>query len=79
MADNTNDSLTRTLRRQAQAAYVAYGDSVGWVNHQGDPMPHFQDLAGPTQRAWIDAAEVSFNAGYRLAYADATAGLSPRV
>lgn len=39
----------------AQAAYKAYGDSTGWVNFLGKPMPKWEDLPESIQKAWRDA------------------------
>lgn len=48
---NTEDTAKR-----AQAAYSAYGDSVGWVNFQGEKMPPFSALSLKQQAAWYAAA-----------------------
>ncbi len=64
-----NDSQKATIARQAKLAYTAYGDSVGWVNHQGQPMPQFSDLGPAIQAAWRAAAWECFAAGYRLGVA----------
>lgn len=37
-------------------AYLAYGEYVGMVNFQGDPMPEWDDLPERIQRAWREAA-----------------------
>jgi hypothetical protein len=39
----------------AQRAYKAYGDSTGWVNFLGKPMPKWEDLPPAIQQAWRDA------------------------
>jgi len=39
----------------AQAAYAAYGDSTGWVNFLGKPMPKWAELPEKIQQAWRDA------------------------
>jgi hypothetical protein len=40
-----------------QAAYEAYGNYVGWVNHQGNPMPQWDELPEKIQGGWNAAAE----------------------
>lgn len=42
---------------QGITAYQAYGESVGWVNFQGDPMPRWDDLPPPIKQGWVCAAE----------------------
>lgn len=37
-------------------AYLAYGDSVGWKNYQGLPMPQWDQLSVAIQGGWIAAA-----------------------
>ena len=44
----TDDSLAR-------AAYAAYGQATGGLNYQGLPMPEWDDLGEPIQRAWVAA------------------------
>jgi hypothetical protein len=39
----------------AQRAYKAYGDSTGWVNFLGKPMPKWAELPAAIQKAWRDA------------------------
>ena len=39
----------------AQVAYDAYGNSTGWVNFLGKPMPKWVDLPAAIQQAWRDA------------------------
>jgi hypothetical protein len=41
----------------AREAYAAYGNSTGWKNFQGNPMPPFDELGDTIQQAWIAAAE----------------------
>ena len=41
----------------ARIAYEAYGDTVGWVNYQGKPMPQFDDLTEIIRDAWAAAAQ----------------------
>ena len=40
----------------AIAAYQSYGESVGWKNYQGSPMPRWEELGPAIQQAWLDAA-----------------------
>lgn len=40
----------------ARIAYTAYGDSTGWVNYQGKPMPAWDDLPDTIRQAWAAAA-----------------------
>jgi len=37
-------------------AYQAYGESVGWKNFMGDPMPRWEDLPVNIKEAWRVAA-----------------------
>lgn len=53
MPPNTIWEQTATL---GQLAYERYGDSVGWKNYQGNPMPKWGDLTPSIQQAWIAAA-----------------------
>jgi hypothetical protein len=41
----------------AITAYQAYGESVGWKNYQGLPMPRWDDLPPTIKQAWLDAAD----------------------
>lgn len=41
----------------AASAYRAYGQSVGNKNHQGLPMPAWEDLPASIQIAWVCAAK----------------------
>lgn len=43
-------------KQLARRAYIAYGDSVGWRNHQGNPMPAWLDLPEHIRDAWTAAA-----------------------
>jgi hypothetical protein len=38
-------------------AYLAYGRVTGYKNHQGNPMPAFDDLGDTIQEAWYAAVE----------------------
>lgn len=40
----------------AIVAYSAYGESAGWKNYQGLPMPRWEDLPMPIKEAWRAAA-----------------------
>jgi len=44
----------------AQKGYEAYGNSVGWKNYLGLPMPTWEALPAPIQGAWRDAAAAMF-------------------
>jgi len=39
----------------AKIAYQGYGESVGFKNYQGLPMPEWKDLGEKIQNAWIAA------------------------
>jgi uncharacterized protein YecT (DUF1311 family) len=41
----------------ARIAYAAYGQTTSYKNYQGKPMPNWDDLGEPIQRAWIAAAD----------------------
>jgi len=45
------------MSERAKAAYAAYGEVVEWKNFRGDPMPQFNELPEPIQRAWDSACE----------------------
>ena len=45
------------MKTLAQIAYEAYGDTVGWVNYQGLPMPKWNDLPEIIKDAWLAAAK----------------------
>lgn len=40
----------------ARTAYRAYGESTGWKNFRGDPMPEYDALPAPIQAAWRAAS-----------------------
>lgn len=40
----------------AKLAYVAYGETTGFRNFQGNPMPSWNNLGDTIQAAWIAAA-----------------------
>lgn len=40
----------------AKMAYRAYGETTNFKNFQGNPMPAWEDLGEPIQKAWIAAA-----------------------
>jgi hypothetical protein len=42
--------------RLARAAYLAYGDRVGWLNHRGQPMPLYDALDDGIRSGWEAAA-----------------------
>jgi hypothetical protein len=39
-----------------ETGYHAYGESVGWLNHLGNPMPEWKDLPNAIRDAWDSAA-----------------------
>lgn len=45
--------MNKTL---AEIAYEAYGRQVGWLNHQGLPMPSWDGLPPRIQAGWDAAA-----------------------
>lgn len=47
------------MKTLAQIAYEAYGDTVGWVNYQGSPMPKWDDLTEIIKDAWQAAAHAA--------------------
>lgn len=40
-----------------EVGYKAYGDSVGWKNYLGRPMPEWAELPEAIRAAWVAAAE----------------------
>lgn len=49
-----------------EVGYRAYGDSVGWKNYLGRPMPVWGDLPEAIRAAWDRAAYVIVNEATRL-------------
>jgi hypothetical protein len=47
----------------AKLAYEAYGNVTGHRNHQGDPMPGWEELPPRIQLAWDAAAVTAAQAG----------------
>jgi len=41
----------------AKAAYTAYGESTGWKNFQGAPMPAWEELPEAIRTAWRAATD----------------------
>lgn len=41
----------------AQAAFAAYGEAVGGRNHQGQPIPAWEDLGDEIRGAWRAATQ----------------------
>jgi hypothetical protein len=56
-----------------EVGYRAYGDSVGWKNYLGKPMPEWGDLPGAIRTAWDSAAYAIVNEATRL-YDQSTVG-----
>jgi hypothetical protein len=52
----TNKSTEWDAELLARSAYAAYDTEVGGLNHQGKPMPAWQDLPDNIRKAWIKAA-----------------------
>jgi len=48
-----------------EVGYQAYGDSVGWKNYLGRPMPTWAELPEAIQVAWNRAAYAIVDAAYR--------------
>lgn len=46
----------KTIQELAEAAYVAYGQCVGFKNYQGLLMPAYGDLTTAIKAAWHGAA-----------------------
>jgi hypothetical protein len=40
----------------AKIAYAAYGQTTGFKNFQGNPMPNWDDLPDTIQGAWVAAS-----------------------
>lgn len=45
----------------AKLAYGAYGQTTGFKNFQGNPMPKWDDLGDTIQGAWVAAANAVNN------------------
>ncbi len=56
------DGVEHTLDALARMAYNAYGESTGWRNFQGNPMPAFDALGQSIQDAWVAAATAVLDA-----------------
>lgn len=41
----------------ARIGYIAYGNVTSWKNYLGLPMPEWEELSGPIQQAWTEAAQ----------------------
>jgi hypothetical protein len=55
-----------------EVGYKAYGDSVGWKNYLGRPMPEWGELPEAIRGAWIAAAGAIVSAATRF-YDEGTA------
>jgi len=55
-----------------EVGYRAYGDSVGWKNYLGRPMPEWLELPEAIRGAWIAAAGAIVSAATRF-YDEGTA------
>jgi hypothetical protein len=47
--------MTPTYERIAEEAYKAYGDSAGWKNYAGGPMPVWGALPVAIRKHWAAA------------------------
>lgn len=45
-----------TIEKVARSLYGAYGESAGWKNYQGLPMPRWEDLTDAIRGHWIASA-----------------------
>lgn len=45
----------------AKLAYGAYGQTSGFKNAQGSPMPNWDQLGDTIQAAWVAAADAVYN------------------
>lgn len=48
-----------------EVGYQAYGDTVGWKNHLGQPMPAWSELTEAIRDAWNKAAYAIVEAACR--------------
>jgi hypothetical protein len=48
--------VTSYYSELARVAYRAYGETTGFKNFRGDPMPDFDSLGDQIQQAWMAAA-----------------------
>lgn len=53
--------MSSELLTAGQKGYLAYGESVGWVNHIGKTMPDWDELPENIRKAWEDAANAIEN------------------
>lgn len=49
---------TTTTESRGRIVYVAYGRSVNWTTHDGQPMLSFDELATQTRAGRVAAAQV---------------------
>lgn len=47
---------TPDYRKLAQIAFEHYSDYTGWKTYNGKPIPPFEEIGEPIQRAWESAA-----------------------
>lgn len=52
-----------------EAAYLAYGDYVDWVNIRGERMPNWEELPAKIQNAWRVAIQRAWPVAARAAIA----------
>jgi hypothetical protein len=52
------------LEDLARNTYAAYGESVGWKNYQGLPMPRWVELTPEIRAAWRAAADFAYMLGF---------------
>jgi hypothetical protein len=56
--DDRTEMTTTTRESRARIAYTAYGRTVNFKDHRGEPMPLFDDLTPAVREAWIVSANV---------------------
>lgn len=54
--------MATVSRTAGETAYLAYGESTGHRNFQGDAMPAWKDLPEAIRAAWEAAAEAVIEA-----------------
>lgn len=49
------------LRDMAREMYLSYGETTGFQNFLGDPMPSWPELGPTIQAAWVSAATTAYH------------------